>query len=115
MIARSLRQQRVSLTTVVCYSMARLKNDGRGRLGGRSKGTPNKATSTLREWIVEVLDDNRDQMLSDLKQLQPIERLRVLERLMQYVVAKPTTVAEQPPQYDFGELMFGFDDVEFKE
>jgi len=40
--------------------MARQKNDGRGRLGGRAKGTPNKNTvQTFEEWQAETLSENR--------------------------------------------------------
>ena len=42
--------------------MARQKNDGRGRIGGRSKGTPNKVTSTIKDWISQIIDDNREQV-----------------------------------------------------
>lgn len=39
--------------------MGRLKNDGRGRLGGRAKGTPNKPISPALEWLNAVLDKQR--------------------------------------------------------
>lgn len=72
--------------------MARQKNDGRGRLGGRAKGTPNKTTSTLKGWITQVIEDNKDQMLQDLATLEPKERLQMLERLMGYVIPKQQTM-----------------------
>lgn len=39
--------------------MGRLFNDGRGRLGGRTKGTPNKPQPTLNEWVEKVINRNR--------------------------------------------------------
>ena len=72
--------------------MARQKGDGRGRLGGRSKGTPNKITASLREWIASIIDKNRSQIEIDLKVLEPRDRLQVLERLMQYVIPKQKEV-----------------------
>ena len=45
--------------------MTRQKNDGRGRLGGRQKGTPNKVTATLREWVADLLDRNRERIEED--------------------------------------------------
>lgn len=68
--------------------MARQKNDGKGRLGGRAKGTPNKVTSSVKDWIVKVINDNREQMEADLTTLEPKERLQILEKLMSYVVPK---------------------------
>lgn len=70
----------------------RKKDDGRGRLGGRTAGTPNKVTGTVKEWIVSLIDKNREQMELDLAQLEPKDRLLILERLMQYVVPKQQAV-----------------------
>lgn len=39
--------------------MGRLKNDGRGRLGGRAKGTPNKPITPALEWLNAILDKQR--------------------------------------------------------
>jgi len=39
--------------------MGRLKNDGRGRLGGRAKGTPNKPISPALDWLNAILDKQR--------------------------------------------------------
>lgn len=73
--------------------MAREKNDGRGRMGGRQKGTPNKTTSKVRDWLARLIDRNRKQMEEDLKALTPRERLQILERLMGYVVPKQQAVS----------------------
>lgn len=35
--------------------MGRKANDGRGRLGGRAKGTPNKPKSPATDWVGEML------------------------------------------------------------
>ena len=64
-----------------------------GNPKGRPKGTPNKLTSTVREWIAELIDSNRDQVEKDLKALKPIERVQMIERLMQYVVPKQQAVS----------------------
>lgn len=39
--------------------MGRKPNDGRGRLGGRAKGTPNKPISPALDWLNSVLDKQR--------------------------------------------------------
>lgn len=72
--------------------MARQKNDGKGRIGGRAKGTPNKITSTFREYLTALLNENRKQIEADLKALDPKERLLLLEKLMQYVIPKQQAV-----------------------
>ena len=73
--------------------MARPRNDGKGRMGGRRKGTPNKVTGTVKEWLAALIDENRAQIEADLKQLEPRERLAMLEKFMQYIVPKPKTLS----------------------
>lgn len=81
--------------------MGRQKDDGRGRMGGRQKGTPNKVTSTVKEWLTQLIDKNRRQMERDIKDLEPKDRLQILERLMQYVVPKQQAVQAE---IDFNKL-----------
>lgn len=73
--------------------MARQKNDGKGRLGGRVKGTPNKTTQTTKEWIQAILDDNQEQIREDLKKLAPKDRVNALLGLLPYVVPKQASTA----------------------
>lgn len=81
--------------------MARQKNDGKGRIGGRQKGTPNRVTASVKEWVAQVIDKNRRQMERDIKSLEPKDRLQMLEKLMQYVVPKQQTVSAN---VDFNKL-----------
>lgn len=81
--------------------MARQKNDGRGRLGGRAAGTPNKVSGTLKEWLTSLIDKNRKQIEKDLKGLSPKGRLLVIEKLMQYVIPKQ---AAQQVKLDFDSM-----------
>ena len=75
--------------------MARMQNDGRGRLGGRSKGTPNKVTADLRTWIEQLINDNREQIQADLTALEPKDRLSMLEKLLTYVIPKQQAVSAE--------------------
>ena len=70
--------------------MARPK--GMPKTGGRQKGTPNKVTSSVKGWLSCLIDQNRRQIEKDLKAVKPLERLQMLEKLMQYVVPKQKTV-----------------------
>ena len=72
--------------------MARPINDGRGRLGGRAKGTPNKTTSVMRYWLSKLVFKNRKQIEADLRALEPKDRIAVIERLMQYVLPKQQAI-----------------------
>ena len=69
-----------------------MKKKGQPKTGGRTKGTPNKATTDLRTWIGMIVDNNRQQLENDLKVLEPRERWTVIERLLQYAVPKMQSV-----------------------
>jgi len=63
-----------------------------GNLKGRPKGSPNKVTSDLREWVRLLIDDNRKQLEKDLLALEPKARWIVVEKLMQYTIPKMQSV-----------------------
>lgn len=73
--------------------MARNKNDGRGRLGGRAKGTPNKVTASTRAWLSDLLQKHRKKFERDFKDLPADKRVQVYERLLQYVLPKQQTMS----------------------
>lgn len=85
--------------------MGRKKGDGLGRFGGRQKGSTNKVTNDLKEWISGLIDQNRGTLEKDLKGLEPNQRLIIMERLMQYVVPKQQSVSvEAQIQAEYSEL-----------
>ena len=85
--------------------MPRAKNDGRGRLGGRAKGTPNKTTSTVKEWLTELVDKNRKQIEKDLKGMDPAERVKVFAQLLNFIVPKQQAVSvEATMQAEYQEM-----------
>ncbi len=59
---------------------------------GRPKGAVNKNTIEMRQWIKNLLDDNREQLINDFKKLDPADRWRVTEKLIQYVTPKMQAV-----------------------
>lgn len=71
------------------------------KTGGRVKGTPNKVTYSLKEWITSLIDKQRTQIEKDLQDLEPKERLQMIEKLMQYVIPKQ---AAQQVKLDFDSL-----------
>lgn len=73
--------------------MGRKKNDGRGRMGGRQKGTPNRTTTDLKEWITDLLIRNREQIEMDLQCMLPENRVRTLSALFPYVIPKQSSLS----------------------
>lgn len=70
--------------------MGRRKGDGLGRFGGRKKGTSNKVTADFKDFIKSVLNNSKQDILTDLQAVEPYQRLQILERLISYVVPKQT-------------------------
>lgn len=73
--------------------MGRKKQDGRGRLGGRQKGTPNKITRDLKQWVSDVLNNNREKFEEDLRELLPFERVKVLSSMFNYFLPKQQSIS----------------------
>lgn len=56
------------------------------KTGGRQKGTPNKNTMETREMFKQLLEKNIDSLQSDINQLEPFQRVKVLLELAKFVV-----------------------------
>ena len=67
--------------------------EGHKKVGGRRAGTPNKATSSLRNWVRLFVTRNTKQMQSDLDALDPRDRLILLEKFMRYTIPQQQAVA----------------------
>ena len=61
-------------------------------MGGRQKGTPNRVTAELRQWVARLIDANREQLEEDIQLLDSKERLDVIEKYMQYVLPRRQAV-----------------------
>ena len=72
-----------------------LKKGQTNNAAGRPKGKPNKVTVEMRTWLAGLIDKNRRQFESDLNQLEPKDRLVIIERLLQYTVPKLQAVQAQ--------------------
>lgn len=59
---------------------------------GRPKGTPNKTTTELRQWVINLLSKNRAQLSRDLLAIpDPAERWRIVTKILEMVLPKPPT------------------------
>lgn len=63
-----------------------------GNPKGRPKGKPNKVTSTIKEWIVGLINDNRKDVEEAFSNLKPKEKIVMLEKLLPYVVPKQQAI-----------------------
>ncbi len=62
--------------------MGRLPNDGRGRIGGRAKGTPNKPQAPLPVWVSGLIDKHRNRIEQTLATPWTPEATNLLSALM---------------------------------
>ena len=63
---------------------------------GRPKGVPNRTTAEMREAIQAFVERNIQQMQDDFDQLDSAERLRILERFMQYLLPRYASQPAEP-------------------
>ncbi|WP_152267018.1 DUF5681 domain-containing protein [Agriterribacter humi] len=55
-----------------------------GNPNGRPKGSPNKATKDLRQWVNGFIQSQTEQIQKDWKQLEPKDRIILFEKLLKY-------------------------------
>ena len=58
----------------------------RPKTGGRKKGSTNKATGNLRQFITEFLHNNKETLLSDFKKLPPKDRVLIRYCIFSFLV-----------------------------
>lgn len=61
---------------------------------GRPKGSPNKVTSTIRGWLVELINNNKERIERDFAELDPKDRLAMLEKFLPYLLPKVENAKE---------------------
>ena len=87
--------------------MGRQKGDGRGRIGGRLKGKPNKLTSELREVLGSVLSREITPRIlnSLLRSLEPAQRLNAMAKLLEFTIPKLQSISvEQQVAAEYAEI-----------
>lgn len=67
----------------------------RVKTGGRTKGTPNKITSELRDSLKQIIDGELISLSNRLEQLEPKERVELLIKLLPYILPKVQTVSHR--------------------
>lgn len=67
---------------------------GRKKTGGREKGTPNKASNEIRQFLADFFNEYKDsdRFKQDLAALEPRERMRVLVAILPYLTPKLQSV-----------------------
>ena len=66
------------------------------KFGGRTKGTPNKLTSKIKEKLSSIISEAIDSL--DLETMTKSERLKLIQLGLPYIVTKPQL--EEPVQQE---------------
>lgn len=80
----------------------------RQKTGGRTKGTPNKATAELRERFTSLLESNFDTIQNDLDSLEPKDRIKTILEISKFVIPTLKSVDHQI-ETDLQNLKFDFE------
>jgi hypothetical protein len=69
------------------------------KYGGRVKGTPNRTTTETKELLLKVVGKELDKLGALMVQLEPLDRINALAKLLPFVVPKQSevTIDEKPP------------------
>lgn len=71
----------------------REKGDGRGRLGGRKKGTPNKVTAERKARIAQFIEGHWDDFIENYNQLNdPKDKCKIFMDMLPYYAPKLSSV-----------------------
>lgn len=88
------------------------RKKGTPKTGGRKKGTPNKITGTLKEFITNLIDENREQIVKDIKVLDSKDRLLILSKFIPFVIPKQSDIKIENNAFE--ELMKELDAQEYE-
>lgn len=73
--------------------MARSKNDGLGRIGGRGKNVPNKTSSEIRAAFQMLVENNLDTLEQDLKNIDAEKRIGYILKLSEFILPRMQSVS----------------------
>ena len=68
------------------------------KTGGRQKGTPNKITAEIREFLASLVFDNMDLIRQDIKDMTAEQRASFLPKILPYIVPKQKPKTEKDEQ-----------------
>jgi hypothetical protein len=69
------------------------------KYGGRTKGTPNKLTSKIKDKLSSIISEAIDSL--DLEDMSKVERLKLIQLGLPYIITKPQIEEPQLEQQMF--------------
>lgn len=63
-----------------------------GNLQGRPKGSPNKTTAEIKQWVANFIENNQAKFEKDFELMEPQQRVATFEKLLAFVIPKQSQV-----------------------
>lgn len=63
-----------------------------GNPNGRPKGSKNKVTKEIKNFATSFIEGRQEQFEKDYDSLEPLERVKIFEKIMQYVIPKAVKI-----------------------
>lgn len=60
---------------------------------GRPVGKPNKATTATKDWIIALIEENKDLIREDLKNMDSASRVRAVFSLLNFITPKQQSIS----------------------
>lgn len=71
------------------------RKPGTPKTGGRQPGSRNKVAGKTKDWILQVIEDNKQNFVADLQNIEPEKRADIFLKLLSFVVPKPQDISLQ--------------------
>lgn len=82
-----------------------LKKGTTNNPNGRPKGTPNKTTTEMKDWVIGVVGNSQKQFEKDLKKADPEKRMAMIEKLLAFCIPKQQSISvEAQISHEYAEL-----------
>lgn len=75
---------------------------------GRPAGTPNKATSATKDWILAIIEENKDLIRDDLKNMDSTSRVRAVFSLLNFITPKQQSISIEEQAKIEEDALFAF-------
>ncbi len=62
---------------------------------GRPKGRANRSTDRLRNLLFDLINNNLDNLQTDISSLEPYQRLQMIDRLLKHILPPPMDPLER--------------------
>ncbi len=68
------------------------RKPGTPKTGGRQPGSMNKITLEMRQWITDIVNDNKERFAANMASVDAEKHVQIMERLLGFIVPKPQTL-----------------------